>query len=161
MARRKRLKRITDTACYAGKPHTVLKWSAYDGSPPSVWIVRRSDNRYLGRGWKSVTDPGQAMCWEVRAAADVAATLAGGEVVDLDAVSPPLHPPPAVPEAERDRLKRMYRNHAAKRRVAAEQDMPPAPRVMTRAEAVEVLRASPPPRRGLLGWLQTLANRRP
>jgi len=160
MAGRKRPKRITDTACYGGKPYTVLKWSAYDGSPPAVWVVRASDNRYVGKGWKTVADPRRAVCWEIRAAADVAATLVGGEVVDLDAVSPPLHPPPAGVEIERDRLKRLYRNHAARNRQATEADMPPAPRVMSRAEADDVLRAAAPPRRGLLARLQTLVKSR-
>lgn len=161
MPRRNRPKRITDTPCYGGNPHTVLKWSAFDGSPPADWIVRRSDNRYVGQGWKPVTDPSQAVSWEIRAAADVAATLVGGRVVALDAVADPPHPPPAGPELERDRLKRMYRNLAARGRITAERDMPPAPRVMSRAEAAEVLRASAPPPRGLIARLLTRAKSRP
>jgi len=76
-------------------------------------------------------------------------------------VAPPPYPQPEGPELERDRLKRTFRNIAARNRQAAELDMPPARRVMTPAEAQALLAAPKPPARRLLSRLQTLIFRGP
>jgi len=152
MSRRKPQKRITDTACYVARRSTVTRWSPDDGPPPAEWIVKTSDKLYVGRRRRPVTDPAAALSWEIRAAADVVAAAVGGLVVDLHAEAPPPYPPPAGPEHRAARLRRLYRNVAARNRRRVEADMPPAPRVMSREEAEMVLGASGP-----AGWLRRVA----
>lgn len=152
MTRQKRRKRITDTPCYINRRSPVPRWSPDDGPPPAVWVVRTSDSRYIGPRRRPVTDPAAAQSWEIRAAADVVAAAVGGEVVDLHEVAPPPYPPPAGPEHPAARLRRLYRNIAARNRRRLEAGMPPAPRVMSREVAEVVIGAS-----GLAGWLRRVA----
>jgi hypothetical protein len=99
-----------------------------------------------------VTDPAAALSWEIRAAADVVAAAVGGVVVDLHAEAPPPYPPPPGPEHPAARLRRCYRNVAARNRRRIEADMPPAPRAMSREVAEMVIGASGP-----AGWLRRVA----